>query len=55
MEKFETQFEDLDVQTGYMEGAMNDQAALNTPQEQVDSLMSQVRSALYVVLPSFTP
>jgi len=42
MEKFEGQFEDLDVQTGYMENAMGDTAAMSTPQDQVDSLMQQV-------------
>lgn len=42
MEKFETQFEDMNVQTAYMEGAMGDSAAVSTPQDQVDSLMSQV-------------
>ena len=42
MEKFETQFEDMNVQTSYMEGAMGDSAAISTPQDQVDSLMNQV-------------
>lgn len=42
MEKFETQFEDMNVQTAYMEGAMGDSAAISTPQDQVDSLMAQV-------------
>jgi charged multivesicular body protein 1 len=42
MEKFEGQFEDLDVQTSYMESAMGDSAAVSTPQDQVDSLMNQV-------------
>lgn len=42
MEKFEGQFEDMDVQTNYMEGAMGDSAALSTPQDQVDLLMAQV-------------
>ncbi|KAG2194728.1 Snf7-domain-containing protein [Mucor mucedo] len=42
MDKFETQFEDLDVQTGYMEGAMAGTTTLNTPQDEVDSLMHQV-------------
>ena len=43
MDRFEGQFEDLDVQTGYMEGAMSDTAAMSTPQDQVDSLMQQAR------------
>ncbi|KAG2198692.1 hypothetical protein INT46_001299, partial [Mucor plumbeus] len=42
MDKFETQFEDLDVQTGYMEGAMAGTTTMNTPQDEVDSLMHQV-------------
>ncbi|KAI8365828.1 Snf7-domain-containing protein [Choanephora cucurbitarum] len=42
MDKFESQFEDLDVQTGYMEGAMAGTTTLNTPQDEVDSLMHQV-------------
>ncbi|KAI8367276.1 Snf7-domain-containing protein [Blakeslea trispora] len=42
MDKFESQFEDLDVQTGYMEGAMSGTTTLNTPQDEVDSLMHQV-------------
>jgi charged multivesicular body protein 1 len=42
MEKFEQQFEDMDVQTSYMEGTMGATTASATPQDQVDSLMSQV-------------
>lgn len=42
MDKFESQFEDLDVQTGYMEGAMSGTTTMNTPQDEVDSLMHQV-------------
>ncbi|KAG2231285.1 Snf7-domain-containing protein [Thamnidium elegans] len=42
MDKFESQFEDLDVQTGYMEGAMAGTTTLNTPLDEVDSLMHQV-------------
>ncbi|KAG1178226.1 hypothetical protein G6F71_001974 [Rhizopus microsporus] len=42
MDKFESQFEDLDVQTGYMEGAMAGTTTLNTPQDEVESLMQQV-------------
>ena len=46
MEKFETQFEDLDVQTGYLEGSLGDTEALSMPQDQIDSLMQQVGSSL---------
>ncbi|KAF9201910.1 Vacuolar-sorting protein SNF7 [Haplosporangium sp. Z 27] len=42
MEKFESQFEDLDVQSKYMESAMGNQSALTTPQDEVDTLMHQV-------------
>ncbi|KAI1317350.1 Vacuolar-sorting protein SNF7 [Mortierella claussenii] len=42
MEKFEKQFEDLDVQTQYMENTMGNQSALTTPQDEVDTLMHQV-------------
>jgi len=42
MDKFESQFEDLDVQTQVMEGTMGQSTAMSTPQEEVDSLMQQV-------------
>ncbi|KAI8880633.1 hypothetical protein K501DRAFT_324913 [Backusella circina FSU 941] len=42
MDQFESQFEDLDVQTGYMEGAMAGTTTMSTPQDEVDSLMHQV-------------
>ena len=42
MDKFEQQFEDLDVKTQYMEGTMNATTASTTPAEQVDSLISRV-------------
>ncbi|KNE59180.1 hypothetical protein AMAG_03505 [Allomyces macrogynus ATCC 38327] len=42
MDKFEQQFEDMDVQTGYMEGAIAQSTAMTTPQTEVDSLMQQV-------------
>lgn len=42
MDKFEKQFENLDVQTGYMETAMGDTTTLTVPQGQVDSLLHQV-------------
>jgi len=41
MDQFEKQFEDLDVQTGVMEGAMSQSTATNVPQEGVDNLMKQ--------------
>ncbi|KAI9669639.1 MAG: Vacuolar-sorting protein SNF7 [Alyxoria varia] len=42
MDKFETQFEDLDVATGYYENATSSATATGTPQDQVDSLVNQV-------------
>jgi len=42
MDKFEQQFEDLDVQTSYMEGSMSQTTALSTPESQVEELMHQV-------------
>jgi charged multivesicular body protein 1 len=41
MDKFESQFSDLDVQTSYMEDAMSSTTAVSTPQDQVDTLMRQ--------------
>ena len=42
MDQFERQFEDLDVQTSFVEGAMNQQAALSTPEDEVNQLLLQV-------------
>lgn len=42
MDKFETQFTDLDVQTSYMEDAVSSTTAVSTPQDQVDLLMQQM-------------
>ena len=42
MDKFETQFEDLDVKTGYMENSMNATTVTSTPADQVDTLISRV-------------
>jgi charged multivesicular body protein 1 len=41
MDKFESQFSDLDVQTSYMEDAMSATSAVSTPQDQIDQLMRQ--------------
>ena len=41
MDKFESQFADLDVQTSYMEDAMSSTTAVSTPQDQIDQLMRQ--------------
>lgn len=42
MDKFEQQFEDMDVKTQYMEGTMNATTATTTPAEQVDNLIMMV-------------
>ena len=42
MDKFEEQFENLDLRSGYMENAMSSTTALTTPESEVDSLMQQV-------------
>jgi len=42
MEKFEKQFEDLDVQTQTMENAMSSTTTMTTPADEVDTLIAQV-------------
>lgn len=42
MEQFERQFENLDIQSEFIESAMNNQAVLSTPEEDVSMLMQQV-------------
>ncbi|NP_001134138.1 charged multivesicular body protein 1b [Salmo salar] len=42
MDKFEHQFETLDVQTAQMEDTMSSTTTLTTPQNQVDSLMHEL-------------
>ncbi|WFD36647.1 hypothetical protein MCUN1_003534 [Malassezia cuniculi] len=42
MDRFEHQFEDMDVQSSYMESAMGSTTAAGMPQDQVDALMQQV-------------
>lgn len=42
MDKFESQFSDLDVQTSYMEDTMSSTTAVSMPTDQVDSLLQQV-------------
>ena len=41
-EKFESQFEDMDVRTSVMEDAMGSATTLTTPKDQVDLLIQQV-------------
>lgn len=41
MDKFESQFSDLDVQTSYMEETMASTTATSTPQDEVEALMRQ--------------
>jgi charged multivesicular body protein 1 len=42
MDRFEQQFENLDVQTSVMGDAMQSTTTMTTPQSQVDFLMQQV-------------
>jgi len=42
MDKFEREFENLDVQSASMETAMSSTTTLNAPQGQIDALMMQV-------------
>lgn len=42
MATFEKQFENLDVQTAVMDDAMNKQAALSTPANEVDTLLQAI-------------
>eukprot|EP00163_Fabomonas_tropica_P007200 TRINITY_DN16891_c0_g1_i2.p1 TRINITY_DN16891_c0_g1~~TRINITY_DN16891_c0_g1_i2.p1 ORF type:complete len:206 (+),score=62.25 TRINITY_DN16891_c0_g1_i2:185-802(+) len=42
MEKFEKQFEDLDVQSTYMDEAMSESTSMTTPQDEVDGLIQAV-------------
>ncbi|XP_060603045.1 charged multivesicular body protein 1a-like [Ruditapes philippinarum] len=42
MEKFEKQFEDIDVRTSTLESAMGTATTLSTPQDQVESLIMEV-------------
>ncbi|KAL8715301.1 MAG: hypothetical protein Q9225_006435 [Loekoesia sp. 1 TL-2023] len=42
MDKFESQFEDLDVASGYYENATSSATAVGTPQDDVDRLIGQV-------------
>lgn len=42
MDKFENQFEDLDVQSSYMENTMSQTVTTAIPQNDVDNLLQQV-------------
>ena len=42
MDKFERQFEDLDVVSAYQENAMDQNSSMTTPEGEVDTLMQQV-------------
>ena len=42
MNTFEKQFENLDVQTAVMDDAMNRQAAMSTPPDQVNELLMKI-------------
>jgi charged multivesicular body protein 1 len=42
MDQFEKQFEDMDVQSEYIEQTINTTTALTTPQGEVDDLIGQI-------------
>jgi len=42
MDEFERQFEDMDVQSEYVENTINTTTTLTTPQSQVDDLIKEV-------------
>jgi hypothetical protein len=48
MDQFERQFENLDVQSQFVEGAMNNQASLSTPEEDVNMLLQQVHYLIFL-------
>lgn len=50
MDQFEKQFEDLDVQAEYVEGAMSKTTALSTPQEEVDELIAMTAEEHHIDL-----
>jgi charged multivesicular body protein 1 len=50
MDKFESQFADLDVQTSYMEDTISTTTAVTMPQDQVDLLMQQMADEAKVEL-----
>lgn len=55
MDKFESQFEDLDVQSSYMENAMSQTTTTTVPQGDVEKLLQQVADeAGFVFLFYFT-
>merc|ERR1711924_419817 len=45
MDKFEASFEDMDVRSQYVEGAMNSATASMAAEDQIESLMQQVADA----------
>lgn len=51
MDQFERQFENLDVQSEFVEGAMSNQATLSTPEDDVNLLMQQVAVRLAACRP----
>ncbi|XP_072940898.1 charged multivesicular body protein 1b [Epargyreus clarus] len=59
MDKFESQFEDLDVQSSYMENTMSQTTTTSVPQGDVDKLLQQVADEagleLNMELPSGVP
>lgn len=50
MDQFERQFEDLDIQSDYVENAMNNTTSLTTPQEEVDNLIAMTADEHHIDL-----
>lgn len=46
MDEFERQFEDMDVQSEYVESAINQTTAISTPADQVDTLIQMARKSI---------
>lgn len=53
MDRFEKDFEDLDVQSATMEGSMNATTTLSAPQHQVDALIQEAADKAGYVLKYF--
>ena len=49
MDQFERQFENLDVQSEFVENAMGNQATLSTPEEDVNLLLQQACSCRWFI------
>lgn len=48
MDQFERQFEDMDVQSEYIEHTINQTTAISTPADQVDTLIQMVHDSYLI-------